>query len=169
MSNNGPEHKHSSPHRPRHQISRSISELSPMRLHRHHNHGSHSRRDRASERDDQIHYTRSAGGAAAYQPRTSLDVPKLEADTPRTLSPDQSRRTSIFVPVGDEQMGAPYGAGITAGSGTTLYTRKLSRDEELQQERLKAAARARFVHSVRLVILSEQPSFRLTWALSPVA
>jgi hypothetical protein len=150
---NGAEPKASSSLRPKHQISRSISELSPMHLHRHHHtshNGSHSRRDkqeRASERDDQIHHTRSAGASAVLQPRTSLEVPRWEgADTPSTVTPDESRRTSALIASGDEQMGSTFEAGTSVGgSGTTLYTRKLSRDEELQEERRKAAARARFV------------------------
>ncbi|OIW35211.1 hypothetical protein CONLIGDRAFT_676142 [Coniochaeta ligniaria NRRL 30616] len=148
---NGAEHKASSSLRPKHQIGRSISELSPIHLHRHHhtsNHGSHSRnrdkQERASERDDQIHHTRSAGPSAILQPRTSLEVPRWEgADTTGTPSPDESRRTSALIASGDEQMGATHEAGTSVGgSGTTLYTRKLSRDEELQEERRKAAARA---------------------------
>lgn len=165
-SSDGAEHKASSSIRPRHQISRSISELSPMHMHRHHHssshHGSHSRhpdkRERASDRDDQIQHTRSAGPAAILQPRSSLEVPSRweAADTPRTLSPDQSRRTSILVTSGDEQMGPGQGAGVsTGGSGATLYTRKLSRDEELQLERQKAELRARLVSSSSI-----KPSFR---------
>ncbi len=162
LGTNGAEHKASSSLRPKHQISRSISELSPLHLHRHHhtsNHGSHSRRDkqeRASERDDQIHHTRSAGPSIILQPRTSLEVPRWEgADTPGTPSPDESRRTSALIASGDEQMGATHEAGISVGgSGTTLYTRKLSRDEELQEERRKAAARARFV----IILSSPVPS-----------
>lgn len=140
--------------RPRHQISRSISELSPINLHRHqhtsHHSGSHWRRDkqeRATERDDQIQQSKSAGSAAVSQPRASLEVPRWEATdtlTPGTLSPDQSRRTSALIASGDEQMGAMH----ESGSGTTLYTRKLSRDEELQEEKRKAAIRARFVVSL---------------------
>ncbi|KAH8910831.1 hypothetical protein BR93DRAFT_923543 [Coniochaeta sp. PMI_546] len=146
---NGAEHKASSTRRPKHQITRSISELSPIHLHRHHhtnNHGSHSRRDkheRASDRDEQIHHTRSAGPTSILQPRTSLEVPRWEtADTSGTVTPDDSRRTSALIASGDEQMGATQENGTSVGGlGTTLYTRKLSRDEELQEERRKAAAR----------------------------
>jgi len=137
--------------RPRHQISRSISELSPIHLHRHnhsgHHSSSHSRREkpeRAGERDDQIYHSRSAGSAVIFQPRTSLEVPRWEGTdslTPGTPSPDQSRRTSALIASGDEQMGHAQ----EAGSGTTLYTRKLSRDEEVQEERRKAAVRTRYV------------------------
>lgn len=135
--------------RPRHRISRSISERSPIHLHRHHHtshHGSRSRRDkhdRASERDELIQHTRSAGSALALQPRTSLEVPRWEAAntlTPGSLSPDQSRRASALTASGDERM-APM---QEVGSGTALYTRKLSGDAELQEERLRAAARARY-------------------------
>ncbi|KAB5536427.1 hypothetical protein GE09DRAFT_1139846 [Coniochaeta sp. 2T2.1] len=141
-------------HPQRHQISRSISELSPIHIHRHgghhHHHHSHSRsrrdgrHERASDRagDESIHHAKTAGGqsavSATYQPRTSLEVPRSEgaaADTsPGTLtSADQSRRTSALIASGDE--GQMMGA-------TDVYTRKLSRDEELAEERRRAGVRA---------------------------
>jgi hypothetical protein len=56
-----------------------------------------------------------------------------------------------LIAVGDEQMGA----GQETGPTTTLYTRKLSRDEELQEERRKAAVRARYVSpSVTPILVS---------------
>lgn len=145
----------------RHHISRSISELSPIRIHRHggHHHHSHSRsrrdgHERASDRagDEPIHHARTAGGqpaaSAIYQPRGSLEVPRSEgaaADTsPGTLTPaDQSRRTSALIASGDE--GQMMGA-------TDVYTRKLSRDEELAEERRRAAVRARYVYRPSLHI-----------------
>lgn len=146
MSSNGTEAKLPSPHRPRHQISRSISELSPIRLHRHnHHHSPHVRRDadrhreKDRDRDEQLHTTRSA--ASALQPRVSLEVPGSEAaDTPNNLSPDQSRRTSILIAGAEDAMAVPP---LEFGSGALLHSRKLSRDEELQQEKQKAAVRAR--------------------------
>lgn len=156
---------------PRQDISRSISERSPIHLHRHHqagHNGSHSRRDKqdkASERDDQIQHSRSAGSTVAYQPRTSLEVPRWEATdtlTPGSLSPDQSRRTSALIASGDEQMGLMQEAGL----GTSLYSRKLSRDEQLQEERQKATARARYVPGIVSSPTGQQVNVRLTRGMS---
>jgi hypothetical protein len=153
MPNTGNTEKQTSPSRPRHQISRSISELSPIRVHRHHH-----RKDR--ERDDSIHHTQSANAALALQtallpPRRSLEVPRTtrgsrsEADTPN-MTPDQSRRGSIMVPVHNPEdgtmsptVGALLGAGLF-GAGTALPSRKRSavREDELRLEKIRSAARA---------------------------
>src|SRR5690242_9309853 len=74
--------KQSSAHRSRHQITRSISELSgPIRLHRHHHH-------QTRDRDAPL------SGAPTLQGRISLDGVKLEGMTPN-MSPNSSRRPSI--------------------------------------------------------------------------
>lgn len=81
----------SSPHRPRHQISRSISELSsPIRLHRHHSHRAAKERDR-----DVLSPVAQTTAPSNTQGRLSFDGPPSTAGTPN-LSPNPSRRTSIL-------------------------------------------------------------------------
>jgi len=93
MAHIGPEQSKgaSSPHRPRHQISRSISELSsPIRLHRHHSHRAPKERDR-----DVLSPVAQTTAPANTQGRLSFDGPPSAVATPN-LSPNPSRRTSIL-------------------------------------------------------------------------
>ncbi|KAK4105768.1 hypothetical protein N658DRAFT_492262 [Parathielavia hyrcaniae] len=99
MSQNGGDaSRTSSPGRPRHQITRSISEISsPIRLHRHHSH----RTNKETERE-----TRSSAPQSAIpvvQGRRSLEWSRSERATPN-LTPSPSRRTSILYASADEMM-----------------------------------------------------------------
>ncbi|ORY66389.1 uncharacterized protein BCR38DRAFT_484025 [Pseudomassariella vexata] len=127
MSNQGLDlSKHASPAR-RHQLSRSITELSaPIRLHRHHqlHHQLHQRRQ--PSRDDG---TLQPVSLTIQSPRASLDLPRSEGVTPYTMSTDQSRRTSMLPP-GAEELGALAAAAVVA-----------SRERQLHEERSQAASR----------------------------
>ncbi|KAM7224318.1 hypothetical protein V8F06_000099 [Rhypophila decipiens] len=83
----------SSPQRSRHQITRSISELSsPIRLHRHHS----NRAAKDKDRDALSLVAQTPAPSNSAQIRKSLDGPPSGAVTPN-LSPNPSRRTSILV------------------------------------------------------------------------
>lgn len=122
------------PHRPRHQITRSISELSsPIRLHRqHHDHVSHARRER--EREDRTATAATATATAFSQPliptlstMDSMPGSKSEGVTPN-MSPMPSRRASIL---GGDELGA-------------AASRSITREEQVRQEQQKAAARVTY-------------------------
>lgn len=130
MSGNGAETpKQASPYRPRHQISRSITELSsPIRLGRHHH--AHHRRDRS--RDERVPVPQSAAPVLQAPPRSSLDYTRSEYVTPN-LSRNPSRRASVLIPSADDD---------AATSTTNLPAfKKVSSDELLHLEREKAVAR----------------------------
>ncbi|KAG7293145.1 hypothetical protein NEMBOFW57_003191 [Staphylotrichum longicolle] len=99
MSQNGGDaSKASSPGRPRHQIKRSISEISsPIRLHRHQSH----RATRDTERDSRTPAPQSA--FPLLQGRRSFEWSRSEGVTPN-LTPSASRRTSILYASADEVM-----------------------------------------------------------------
>ncbi|KAK4238299.1 hypothetical protein C8A03DRAFT_33697 [Achaetomium macrosporum] len=120
MSQNGGDaSKASPPSRPRHQITRSISEISsPIRLHRHQSH----RATRETERETRTPVAQSATPVA--QSRRSYEWSRSEAVTPN-LSPNASRRTSILYASADEVM----------------PTTKAPKDNGLAKEQQKAAAR----------------------------
>ena len=102
----------------RHQIKRSISELtSPVRLHRHHH--NHQRRDRHN--DDKEPLSANPATAAA---RHSLDVSRSEGVTP-LITPNQSRRASVMMSQEVDPMAVP----------------REDREEDVRREREKAAAR----------------------------
>lgn len=91
MSHSGldPSKGPSSPQRSRHQITRSISELSsPIRLHRHHSHRAAKEKDR--DRDVLSPVPSSTGV------RASLDGGSPSGAVTPNLSPNPSRRTSIL-------------------------------------------------------------------------
>lgn len=129
MANDGiKSSKSASPSRHRHQITRSITELSsPIHLHRHHN-SHHHRRER--ERDDKLPVPQSA--APILQGRGSLDAPRSDFVTPN-LSPDASRRTSVLIPASEDAVGLL----ANAQNG-----RRPLREEDLRLEREKTLARA---------------------------
>ncbi|KAK1830027.1 hypothetical protein QBC39DRAFT_355059 [Podospora conica] len=98
--------------RTRHQISRSISELSsPIRLHRHQ---SHTRVVRERERDGL-----NPLSPTTAQGRSSLDGSRSDGTT-LNYSPEPSRnasrRTSIMMPSGDDAPAATAGAVVTNGA-----------------------------------------------------
>ncbi|KAK0657223.1 hypothetical protein B0T16DRAFT_55403 [Cercophora newfieldiana] len=130
MSRDGVEGSRETPsHRARHQISRSISELSsPIRLHRHHSHHRTAKeKDKESERD-------------ARSPAPPTRAPMPQGDGSRsdglTPSPEPSRRTSILLAADDAQA---VMAGTSTASGPSAARAQL--EDVLSKERQKAAAR----------------------------
>ncbi|KAL2141220.1 hypothetical protein VTI28DRAFT_2679 [Corynascus sepedonium] len=90
--------KASSPGRPRHQIQRSISEISsPIRLHRHHSY----RGGNEGERESRTFAPQSA--ISAVQSKRSSEWSRSEGVTPN-LTPSASRRTSVLYASADEVM-----------------------------------------------------------------
>ncbi|KAK4154718.1 hypothetical protein C8A00DRAFT_14162 [Chaetomidium leptoderma] len=101
MSQNGGDaSKASSPGRPRHQIKRSISEISsPIRLRRHHSHRA------AIELDRDSRTSTSQSAIPVVQGRPSFEWSRSEGVTPN-LTPSASRRTSVLYASADEVMPA---------------------------------------------------------------
>ncbi|KAK2610831.1 hypothetical protein N8I77_004228 [Diaporthe amygdali] len=134
--------KASSPNRARHQIHRSITELtSPVRLgkhhqhhihtsHHHHNRMSHHRRDQSRDESDDISIPLSAAPVLQAVPRASLDVPRFEGATPAALSANPSRAGSILIPPGRETAGGLR--GLPAGE---------DEDEALRRAKDRTGAR----------------------------
>ncbi len=121
--------KDTAPHRTRHQITRSISELSsPIRLHRHHSH----RAPKEKERDGLV-----VASIPATQGRMSLDGGSRSDGVTPSLSPNPSRRASILAASADD---APVTAAVPQNA---LATRAL--EDITSQERQKAVARERCV------------------------
>ncbi|GAB1310320.1 hypothetical protein MFIFM68171_00530 [Madurella fahalii] len=132
MTQNGPDaFKSSSLGRPRHQITRSISEISsPIRLHRHHSH----RATKERERDTRSPVAQSA--VPVGQGRRSFEGPRSEGVTPN-LSPNASRRTSILYPTTDEVMSALAAMSHAAPAPAM----KSEKDHELIREQQRAVVR----------------------------
>lgn len=132
------------------------------------------RKHKERDRDDNTLYhaqsasaalaLRNATGSVIPSSRGSLEVPRATphrgtrseaADTPQTITPEQSRRGSVLAPVlspKDEggtmspTIGALLGAGFI-GAGPALASARIrstaqDREEELRQEKAKAASRA---------------------------
>lgn len=140
MSRNGGDaSKASSPGRPRHQITRSISEISsPTRLHRHHSH----RATREAERDARTPAPQST--IPGVQARRSFEWSRSEGVTPN-LSPNASRRTSILYASADEVMlpaKAPRDSGLVNG---------------LTREQQRAAARERLASFLQTFFTPRRP------------
>jgi hypothetical protein len=133
MSQNGGDaSKASSPGRPRHQITRSISEISsPIRLHRHHSH----RATREPDREARTSAPQSA--IPVVQGKPSFEWSRSERATPN-LTPSASRRTSILYASADEAMPA---IKVTKDSGLA---------DGLVKEQQRAAARERLVSACSL-------------------
>jgi len=123
MSNNDHDaHKQSSTHRSRHQITRSITELSgPMRLHRHHHPHHHSQH--LPDRDV------PSSAAPIPHGRASLDGVRSEGATPN-MSPGASRRPSIRSSDDVAIPPALWGQPV----------KHISKEEELNAERDRVAA-----------------------------
>ncbi|KAK0731459.1 hypothetical protein B0H67DRAFT_564874 [Lasiosphaeris hirsuta] len=134
MTHNGAEGpKEIPPQRARHQITRSISELSsPIRLHRHHSH----RAAKERERDGLNPVLQSAIPMA--QTRMSLDGSRSDSMTPN-LSPNASRRTSIFIAPTDEPPVTMLPTNTPAPP--SLLTSKVSAEDAISRERQKATVR----------------------------
>ncbi|KLU84101.1 hypothetical protein MAPG_03146 [Magnaporthiopsis poae ATCC 64411] len=86
-------HGAASSQRPKHQTNRSISELSPTRLHNHSHHHHHAHRQQASisKRDD----NNVLPNSAPSRPSVDLAIPRSEGVTPN-ITPIPSRRPSIL-------------------------------------------------------------------------
>lgn len=130
-----------SPGRPRHQITRSISEISsPIRLHRHHSH----RVIRERERDALSPITQSATSLQRPSPQPYEVSSKSAGGTPN-ISPNPSRRPSLlYASADDEGMPASHGPTLVSTSAPASIT-KSSAEVDLVKEQQKAAVRNRLV------------------------
>ncbi len=130
MSNNAYDaQKQTPPSRARHQITRSISEVSsPIRLHRHH----HAPNHRAKDRDDKTSVPQSA--APSPPTRGSLEGTRLEAYTP-SMSANPSRRASVHLSNDD--------MAVQAASPGHLVSR-FTMEEHLAMELDRGAARTAY-------------------------
>ncbi|KAK4673147.1 hypothetical protein QC763_109270 [Podospora pseudopauciseta] len=126
-----------SPGRPRHQITRSISEISsPIRLHRHHSH----RVIRERERDALSPITQSATSLQRPSPQPYEVSSKSAGGTPN-ISPNPSRRPSLlYASADDEGMPASHGPTLVSTSAPASIT-KSSAEVDLVKEQQKAAVR----------------------------
>ena len=141
--------KASSPNRGRHQIHRSITELtSPVRLGKHHQHHIHTshhhhhrlplhRRDRSRDDSDDISIPLSAAPVLQLPPRGSLEVPRSEAWTPAAPSANPSRAGSILIPSGRDNAGGLR--GLATGE---------EEEEALRRARDSAGARTGYVATI---------------------
>ncbi|KAK0658933.1 hypothetical protein QBC41DRAFT_237661 [Cercophora samala] len=127
--------KASSPGRSRHQITRSISEISsPIRLHRHHSH----RVIRERERDALSPITQSAVSLQRSSPQP-FEVSKSAGGTPN-ISPNPSRRPSVLYASADEGMPASHAPTLVSTS-TPASIKKPSAEIDFVKEQQKAALR----------------------------
>ncbi|KAI0004003.1 hypothetical protein F4779DRAFT_80948 [Xylariaceae sp. FL0662B] len=118
-----------SPQTPRHQIKRSITELtSPIKLPRyHHLHHFHQRKDR--DRDDRPPLST---GPTPHISQGSLELPHSEGATPYT-NVDSGLRTSMSNPGADD--------AVSAVATATLQPHSIDDEERLRVEREKAISR----------------------------
>ncbi len=136
--------KHAStPSRPRHQLSRSISELSsPIRLHRLHSNRS------TKEKDGDVRPAMPQSSQPSNA-RLSIERVRSEGMTPN-LTPDASRGTSIMVPAGEENhalLAAPPSTAAIAKALAAAPIPPAAREEMIRKERQDAEARERFGRS----------------------
>lgn len=141
--------KASPPNRGRHQIHRSITELtSPVRLGKHHQHHihtshhhhhrmSHHRRDRSRDDSDDISIPLSAAPVLQLPPRGSLEVPRSEAWTPAAPSANPSRAGSILIPSSRENAGGLRGLAVGEDE-----------DEALRRAKDSTGTRTRYVATI---------------------
>jgi hypothetical protein len=132
MASNGVDPpKPSAPERSRHQIHRSLSELSsPVRLHRQH-HQNHHQQRRERQNDERPPLSAQPN---LQQARRSLDLPRSEGGVTPSMTPAESRRGSVMISGSDEAKVVAALAG--------LNQRKASGEEGLRKEREKAVSRA---------------------------
>lgn len=152
--------KASSPNRARHQIHRSITELtSPVRMGKHHQHHihtshhhhhrmSHHRRDQSRDESDDISIPLSAAPVLQLPPRGSLEVPRVEGWTPAATSANPSRAGSILIPSVRDNAGGLR--GLPAGE---------DEDEILRRAKDRTGARTRYVATIYGLL----PPSRLQW------
>ncbi|KAL8387780.1 hypothetical protein RB595_009677 [Gaeumannomyces hyphopodioides] len=130
-------HGAASPHRPKHQINRSISDLSsPTRFHHHHHsphHHTHRQQASSGKRDD------SSVVPSLPPPRPSVDlaISRSEGVTP-SITPIPSRRPSILAASASDD--APSRPSPPAPSAA--LERRPDKDEDLATDREKAQATA---------------------------
>ncbi|KAK6954466.1 hypothetical protein Daesc_004433 [Daldinia eschscholtzii] len=110
----------SPPQRPRHQIRRSITELSsPIKLPRYH-HLHHQRKDR----DNDDHTPQPASPMHLHLPRGSFELPRSEGTTPYA-NPEANLKISMLNPSSDD---------ATRGTKPTILVPNSVTEEELAQE-----------------------------------
>ncbi|KAI6643699.1 hypothetical protein MCOR14_001837 [Pyricularia oryzae] len=167
-STSPPNKEHQQQIRPRHQIKRSITELSaPIRKHRHSHSLSRRNDDKASIPQSAAPMMQLGQQPGMLQARPSYDGPRSEGVTPYNLSPNPSRRPSIMGGVGDD--GTP-GSRMPISSATTPE-RKLAKHEDPAAERAKALATTRALKTVAgdLASLSSDASRRLDETYSSIS
>ncbi|TDZ13043.1 hypothetical protein C8035_v000179 [Colletotrichum spinosum] len=123
--------------RPRHQITRSITEFSPpirMHRHRHSHHHHHHTTTTTNRRDDRASPGLSVADKGLVLGRSSLDMTRSEFATP-SRSPDSSRRTSALL--------APLGGGEIPAtlSPPRAGRRRVVNAAALLEEKEKTASR----------------------------
>ncbi|KAI1336824.1 hypothetical protein F5Y15DRAFT_418640 [Xylariaceae sp. FL0016] len=113
--------------RPRHQVKRSLTELSPptSKASRHY-HLHHHRKDR--DRDDRPAISATP---TLHMPRGSIDLPRSEGVTPVGIPSDTSRRLDML-------SGAEDGVGATEHN--VLNLTPSSRGEQVREQRVKTMA-----------------------------
>ncbi|TLS23800.1 hypothetical protein PpBr36_08970 [Pyricularia pennisetigena] len=159
------EHQHT---RPRHQIKRSITELSaPIRKHRHSHSLNRRNDDKASIPQSAAPMMQLGQQPGMLQARPSFDGARSEGVTPYNLSPNPSRRPSIMGGVGED--GAP-GSRMPISSAATPE-RKSMRHEDPAVERAKALATTRALKTAveDLASLSSDASHRLDETYSSIS
>ena len=162
-----------SPHRPRHQITRSISELpSSLHLHRHRSHrdrpgkekekdkdkqykdkAKHKYKDRERDREkgkdrDGLNLeTQSANPTLQSNARSRFSLEGFGMSTPNNLTPNASRRASILntSPSGDDSVPSVATAALTSN---TPDGKVLLKEDEIAKERQKAIAREKLVENI---------------------
>ncbi|KAI1415965.1 hypothetical protein F5Y13DRAFT_140663 [Hypoxylon sp. FL1857] len=119
-----------SPQRPRHQVKRSITEISsPIKLPRyHHLHHLHQRKDR----DNDDHTPMSAAPMLQLPPRGSLELPRSEGTTPYA-NPESGLRFGMLNPASDD--------AIRNVGPTTPQPTQMNQEELLREQREKVASR----------------------------
>ena len=145
------------PPRPRHQLTRSISELSsPIRLHRHHSNRPTKEKDKDTDTRPPM-----AQSTLMPNPRVSLDRIRSEGMSP-SHTPDTSRRASIMAPANEDSpaaLGGSPSATAIAKMGTPPPIPPAMREELLRRERQNAEAREQFVPSLPLFPSLPAPPF----------
>ncbi|KAI0135462.1 hypothetical protein F4814DRAFT_401269 [Daldinia grandis] len=118
-----------SPQRPRHQVRRSITELSsPIKQPRHHHlHHLHQRKDRDS--DD--HTPQSANPMLLHLPRGSFELPRSEGTTPYASS-EANLRIGMLNPSSDDT--------IRSTKPTVLVPTPITEEELAREQREKVAS-----------------------------
>ena len=138
MSNNGFEGpRETTPHRARHQISRSISELSsPIRLHRHHSHHPTKEKEPDGRGLSPVPQT-----ASMTQTRVSLDGSRCDGPA---QNPDPTSRRASIVMSSDAPNGMPGTTTTSFNGPSSMTVSKGATEQLLLKERQKAIARERF-------------------------